>query len=70
MSTLTQSLRDVTTTDRAIRRSLRTEHMSARRPSAQRVADAVMASYIHDISQRSRRSVRAASNHAPRPTPD
>jgi hypothetical protein len=42
--------------------------MPARRPSAQLIADAVIAGYIHDISHGSRRGVRSPQNHLPPPS--
>jgi hypothetical protein len=38
----------------AVRRALLAERQGRRRPSTRLVADAVMAGYIHDISQRHR----------------
>jgi hypothetical protein len=59
-----------TTTDGTGRRSPRTEHVSARRLSPRLIYDGVTASYLHNISQRGRRSVPALKNHLPRRTPD
>jgi hypothetical protein len=70
MRTLNRPHPHTTTTDRAGRRSVRNDHMPARRPSPQLIADAVIASYIHHISERSRRSVLAPQIHMPRPTHD
>ena len=58
-----------TTTDGIGRRSPRTEHVGARRLSPRLISDGVIASYLHDISQR-RRTVPALKNHLPRRTPD
>jgi hypothetical protein len=59
-----------TTTGRTVRRAPGTQHMSARRLSPRLISDAVIASYLHDISQRRRRSVPASENHLLRPTPE
>ena len=45
------------------RRSLRTDHPSAHRPSAQLIADGVVAGYIHDISERRPRYDPAFEDH-------
>ena len=52
-----------TMTDDAGRRSARTQHASERRPSPRLISDAVIANYLHDISQRHRRSVPAPESH-------
>jgi hypothetical protein len=54
MRTLNRPRSHITPTSHTSRRPARTDHTLARRPSAQRIADAVTASYIHDISQRHR----------------
>jgi hypothetical protein len=43
---------------------------SPRRHSARLIADAVVASYLHNISQRHRPAVPAAEQHLLRPTPE
>jgi hypothetical protein len=67
MSTLNRSRLSTTTTNRASRRSLRGDHISAPHRSAQLIAEAVIAGYIHDLSRGSRRGVRSAKDHLPRP---
>jgi hypothetical protein len=52
-----------TTTDPTRRRAPGTQHVSARRLSPRLISDAVVASYLHDISQRRRRSAPAPENH-------
>ena len=52
-----------TTTDDAGHRSARTQHASERRLSPRLISDAVVASYLHDISQRRRRRLPAPENH-------
>jgi hypothetical protein len=59
-----------TTTDGIGRRSPRTEHGGARRLSPRLISDGVIASYLHDISQRRRRTVPEPKNHLLRRTPD
>jgi hypothetical protein len=63
MKTPNRSRPHTTTTTRAGRRSVRSDHKAPRR-SPELIADAVTASYIHDISQRSRRSIRAPKGAA------
>jgi hypothetical protein len=70
MRTLDHSRPHTTTTNPPRRRSVRNDHIPARHPSAQLMADAVIAGYIHDISRGSRRSVRSTQNRLPRPRPD
>jgi hypothetical protein len=48
------------TTDRVDRRQPKTDDTPARRRTAQLIADAVIASYIHDISQPGAHSIPAA----------
>jgi hypothetical protein len=67
---LNRSRPHTTTTDRTGRRAPVREHGSARRLSPRLISDAVVASYLHDISQRRRRGVPAPENHPPRPTPE
>jgi hypothetical protein len=55
-----------TATDGTGGRSLETPHVSARRSSPELIYDGVVASYLHDISQRRRRRVRAPEDHHPR----
>jgi hypothetical protein len=59
MRTLHGSRPHTTVTNRADRRSVRTNDISPRRPSPQRIADGVTASYIHNISSR-RHSIRSS----------
>jgi hypothetical protein len=73
MSTLNRSRPGTTTTDGIGRRSPSTDHASARRLSPRLSSGAVVAGYLHDISQRHRRSVpRAGQSPAARHprTPD
>jgi hypothetical protein len=59
MRTINASRRHPATTDRAIGPSVRSDAVPARGPSPRHIADAVIAGYIHDISQAScRGSVR------------
>jgi hypothetical protein len=64
MRTLHRSRPHTTTANRPSRRPARSGDMPARRPSPERVAEAVTANYIHDISQRRRASL------VPGPTSD
>jgi hypothetical protein len=59
-----------TTEGRTGRRSPTTEQVAARRLSSRMISDAVVAGYLHDISQRRRRSALAPKNHLLRPTPE
>jgi hypothetical protein len=59
MRSLNRSRPHTTAANRAGRRPAWSNDMPARRPSPQRLAEAVTASYIHDISQR-RRIVRTS----------
>ena len=55
----------------ADRGELRAEQVSARRPNPHLISEAVVASYLHDISQRHRPDIAAWRNrrHAPAPQP-
>jgi hypothetical protein len=64
---LNRSRTHTTTTDRTRRDVPGTQHASARRPSARLIYDAVVASYLHDISQRRRGDVPDAENQQLRP---
>lgn len=63
MKTLTRSRPHTTARNRSGHRSASSDRTPARRPSAQRIADAVTASYIHEISQRHRPEVRSPQSH-------
>jgi hypothetical protein len=67
---LSPSRPHTTTTDGIGRRSPMPAHVSGRRLSPWLISDGVIASYLHNISQRRRRSVPALKNHLPRRTPD
>jgi hypothetical protein len=54
-----------TALSRAGRRSLHTELESRRRPSTRLISEAVVASYIHDISQRHRSEASDARSRRP-----
>jgi hypothetical protein len=51
---------------RADRRSAHTPLRSGRRPSPRLISEAVVASYLHDISQRHRDGDHASGAHTPR----
>ena len=55
-----------TTSSRAGRRSAHTELDSRRRPSTRLISEAVVASYIHEISQRHRNGVQASEGRSRR----
>jgi hypothetical protein len=57
-----------TASSRAARRSPNAELESRRRPSVRLISDAVVASYIHDISQRHRDGGHAAEACSRRPS--
>jgi hypothetical protein len=67
MTTLSRARPHTATTDRVDRWQPKTDDTPAHRPTPQRIADAVIASYIHAISRHSGRSVQAPKNHLPRP---
>jgi hypothetical protein len=54
MTQIDRSHPHTTAVDRARRRSTRAALRSGQGPSARRLSDAVVASYLHDISQRHR----------------
>jgi len=66
MTQINRSRTHTTAVDRARRRSPRAVLQSGREPSLRRVSDAVVASYIHDISQRHRSGGLAAPGATPR----
>ena len=59
---------DTATRDHAVRRSPHADLRSARRPSIQLISDAVVAGYLHDISQRHRNGDSASGGRLRRPT--
>jgi len=63
MKTLTRPRPHTTARNRAAHRSASSDRGPARRPSAQRITDAVTASYLHDISQRHRPEVRSPQSN-------
>lgn len=67
--TLPRSRPHTTPTDRTGRRAPRTQEAFARRLSPQLISEAVVASYLHDISPR-RRRVPVPGNHLSRTTPE
>jgi hypothetical protein len=66
---LTRSRTHTTTEGRTSGSSPTTEQVPARRLSPQLISEAVVAGYLHDISQRRRRSVPSRKGHLLRPTP-
>jgi hypothetical protein len=70
MRTLNSSRVHATTTDRAGLRSVGSDHVAPRRASRRLIADAVIASYIRDISQHSPRSAEAPTDPPARPRRD
>jgi hypothetical protein len=58
MRILNRSRQYATTSDRAGRNPSGPDRRSSRRASPRLIADAVIASYLHDISQRHRHAVR------------
>jgi hypothetical protein len=70
MRTLNRSRPHTTTTNGAGHGSVGGHQMPARRLSPQLIADAVMVSYIHEISHGSRRSSRAPNKHLSDPRPN
>ena len=70
MRTLNRPRFHATAANQTRRRSPRTEPRPTRRASMQLISDGVLAGYIHDISQRHRRSftpVRQVAGHIPGP---
>jgi hypothetical protein len=57
-------------TDGTGRRSPRTQHDRARRLSQRSISDAVVAGYLHDISQSRRRSTAGRENRVLLPAPE
>ena len=73
MRTIHRSRFQFATTDASGRRGPRREQESARRGNPRRISEAVVASYLHDISQRHRPVVAAQTNRphtASEPTPE
>jgi hypothetical protein len=66
MRTLYRSRPNTTTTNAVDRRQPKSDDTPARRPTPQLIADAVIASYIRDISQQHP----SPNNHLPRRRPD
>jgi len=65
MRTPNRSRPHTTTTDATRRRSPGTEHVSASSASPHLIYEAVVASYLHDISEHDRQSVPAPKNQRP-----
>jgi hypothetical protein len=70
MTHITRLPAHATASSRTRRRALDTPQHNGRRPSVRLISDGVVASYIHDISQRHRDGVHASEASARRPVYD
>jgi hypothetical protein len=73
MRTINRPRFQTATTDRARRPEPRADRESARRANPHLISEAIVASYLHDISQRHRPAIAAETNRAhadAHPTPE